>query len=156
MRVECRLFKSFIYKKTLCLYLQYHIPLIMSIKCYLSAVAFVASLCHALPVAPTLPFFVGVNYAGLEFGINQYGYSYSPWIEPGYEQIDHFASQNVNLFRLPFGWNYAQPALHGSLDWSYLDVVDRYVKAILKRNAYVVLDLVSLNVFKNWVGLNFT
>ena len=105
---------------------------------------------YSAPVKNIPRLLKGINLAGFEFGINEFGKinpSGQP-VPPPKSQITHFAAQGVNLFRIPFGWNYMQPKLNGPLDPTYFRKYDEYVKAALQvPNGKVIIDLVSQCVF---------
>lgn len=83
----------------------------------------------------------GVNLAGLEFGMNPDGSLTNPIAEIPLKQIDHFITQNVNIFRIPFAWQRLQSKTMGPLDTGALGVLKNYVKYITASKASVIIDL---------------
>lgn len=83
----------------------------------------------------------GINIAGLEFGMNTEGTLTAPIGIPPMEQIKHFASQNVNTFRIPFAWQRLQPTLNGPLDEQAFGALKQYVDQVTAVNARAIIDL---------------
>ncbi|CAD6564569.1 MAG: hypothetical protein CYPHOPRED_004081 [Cyphobasidiales sp. Tagirdzhanova-0007] len=86
----------------------------------------------------------GINLAGLDFGSDVWAnapstpHSYSV---PPMDQIAHFASQGVNVIRLPFLWQYMEPQGPGSgLDPTYFGLYDSYVQNALSKGVHVIID----------------
>jgi endoglucanase len=63
---------------------------------------------------------------------------------PPVSQFTHFASQGVNVFRVPFKWQTATPTLGGTISSSFLSAYDVTVNAALATGAYVIIDLHSM------------
>jgi len=82
----------------------------------------------------------GVNQAGAEFGESVVpgvlGTNYA-WPNPG--SIDYFVSNKVNVFRIPFLWERAQPTL-GSFNNDYMMALDTVVNHTTKAGAYAIID----------------
>jgi hypothetical protein len=103
-----------------------------------------------LPVIST-SFLSGVNMAGYDFGINTDGSATGTPVTPPTSQFAHFAGQGVNVFRVPFGWQYMQPTLGGAIDSSFFSRYDATVKLALSQSTkpYVILDLHN---YARWNG----
>lgn len=116
-----------------------------------------------LPSPPTKPVSgnaYGVNIAGFDFGCditgtctpNGYypalGVSYFP---DGPGQMQHFAADdNLNIFRLPIGWQYlVNFNLGGPLNQTIFQEYDSLVQACLKTGAYCMIDIHN---YARWQG----
>jgi endoglucanase len=86
--------------------------------------------------------------AGFEFGVDTNG-SASGYAVPPSEQIEHFADQGINVFRLPFGWQYMQPTLGGNFDAEFATAYDGIVRAILATGSQVIIDVHN---YARWNG----
>lgn len=82
----------------------------------------------------------GVNLAGFDFGMTVWGWS-GTYVAPPMAQIQHFAAAGSNVFRLPLGWQYLEPAGRGSGLGGIVNLYDAYVQAALATGAYVILDI---------------
>ncbi|KZW01041.1 glycoside hydrolase family 5 protein [Exidia glandulosa HHB12029] len=91
----------------------------------------------------------GVNNAGFDFGVATDGSFSGSGVAPPTDQFAHFASQGVNLFRIPFAWQLATPSLGGTLDAGFLGRYDPVVNAALATGAYVIVDLHN---YARWNG----
>ncbi|KAL7004787.1 hypothetical protein EMMF5_005702 [Cystobasidiomycetes sp. EMM_F5] len=84
----------------------------------------------------------GVNIAGFEFGTNKSGYvGTNNYTIPSKNQIAHFVAAGSNVFRLPFGWQYMEPAGPGTGLGGVITSYDSYVQTILSAGAFVILDV---------------
>lgn len=103
----------------------------------------VASLLLAAAAAGVSAFgpFGGVNEAGFDFTVYTNGSFTGPGTPPPTAQFQHFASQGVNLFRIPFAWQEATPSVGGNLDQGFLSRYDPIVNAALATGAHVIVDL---------------
>jgi len=107
------------------------------------------------PPADGLPFLGGVNLAGYDFTVTTDG-SFTPCcsgsaVDPPTNQIGHFASQGVNVFRIPFAWQLMTPSVGGTLDNTFFTRYDRTVQAALNAatKPYVILDVHN---YARWNG----
>ncbi|CAD6564570.1 MAG: hypothetical protein CYPHOPRED_004082 [Cyphobasidiales sp. Tagirdzhanova-0007] len=86
----------------------------------------------------------GVNLAGLDFGSDIWATAPAfphDYLAPPMDQIQHFSSQGVNVFRIPFLWEYMEPNGPGTgLDSSFFGMYDSYVQQALSQGAYVIVD----------------
>lgn len=114
----------------------------------------------AAPPASTAgaPFLQGINLAGLDFGVDIWGStpSIKTWIptEAGVEQVPHFTSQGVNIFRVPFAWQYMMSSPGSSeLKADFFARYDKVVQAALKGSTspYVILDLHNYGMWEGKV-----
>jgi endoglucanase len=91
-------------------------------------------------VRPTpLPFMLGVNLCGGEFGEKQlpgvFGKSYT---YPTAKELDYYKSKNLLLIRLPFRWERLQPTLNGPLEAAELARIDAFIAEAAKREMKVI------------------
>ncbi|KAF8161682.1 endoglucanase [Crassisporium funariophilum] len=93
------------------------------------------------PPAGGLPFLGGVNTAGYDFTVYTNGSFSGKGTDPPVSQFTHFASQGVNIFRIP--WQLMTPTLGGTLDATFFARYDKTVQAALNSGSspYVILDL---------------
>ncbi|HDL85080.1 MAG TPA: hypothetical protein ENH11_01905, partial [Candidatus Acetothermia bacterium] len=100
----------------------------------------------------TMPFLVGVNLAGAEFGPDKeqdgprgvFGTEYTYPIAdltPGYESPAYFLAKGMNTFRLPVRWERLQYELGKPLDKDELARLALTVKKLGELDAWVILDL---------------
>ncbi|WVO15134.1 hypothetical protein L204_102778 [Cryptococcus depauperatus] len=123
-----------------------------------SVIALLVMSVVAAPAPPLakrgLPRMGGVNLAGCEFGMDIYGTT-SSFICPDAKQIAHFAKSGVNIFRIPFGWQYLVGSTSDfsskTLDPSYLGTLDTLVQAALGTGSYVMLDLHNYGRWNNQI-----
>jgi endoglucanase len=107
-----------------------------------------ASSSGAAPAATgaALPFLGGVNTAGYDFSVSTDGSFSGTGVSPPTGQYQHFASEGVNVFRIPFAWQLMTPTLGGTIDASFLAKYDATVNAALSASTapYVIIDLHSM------------
>ncbi|KAK7047890.1 Manganese dependent endoglucanase Eg5A [Paramarasmius palmivorus] len=107
-----------------------------------------ASSCQA---ASSLPFLGGVNTAGYDFTVYTNGSFSGIGLSPPVFQFEHFASQGVNVFRVPFAWQLMTPTLGGNIDGNFFSRYDATVQAALSSSSrpWVILDLHN---YARWNG----
>ncbi|CAG7851097.1 Endoglucanase 1; AltName: Full=Carboxymethyl-cellulase 1; Short=CMCase 1; Short=Cellulase 1; AltName: Full=Endo-1,4-beta-glucanase 1; Flags: Precursor [Serendipita indica DSM 11827] len=96
-----------------------------------------------------LPRLKGVNIAGFDFTVRTDGSYTDAYVTPPSFQFNHFASQGVNAFRVPFAWQLMTPTLGGNIDNNFFSIYDRTVQAGLATGAYVIIDLHN---YARWNG----
>ncbi|KAG6860244.1 Manganese dependent endoglucanase Eg5A [Termitomyces sp. Mi166 len=98
-----------------------------------------------------LPFLGGVNMAGYDFTVHTDGSFTGTGVDPPVWQFAHFASQGVNIFRIPFAWQLMTPTVGGTIDSSFFSRYDATVQAALNSatQPYVILDLHN---YARWNG----
>ncbi|KAG6855662.1 Manganese dependent endoglucanase Eg5A, partial [Tephrocybe sp. NHM501043] len=98
-----------------------------------------------------LPFLGGVNIAGYDFTVSTDGSFKGTGVDPPVSQFAHFASQGVNIFRIPFAWQLMTPTVGGTIDSSFFSRYDTTVQAALNSatKPYVILDLHN---YARWNG----
>jgi endoglucanase len=110
----------------------------------------------ATPAPSTLPLlspagtfqYVGVNLSGLEFGTGVYpGVLNVNYVEPTHAEIDYYASQGLNIIRLPFDWERLQPTMDGPLDQNYLSLIKDVVSYAASKGMTVDLDLNNFGLY---------
>jgi hypothetical protein len=103
------------------------------------------------PTSGITKFLGGVNLAGFDFSAYTDGSWNGTGVDPPISQIDHFAKQGVNIFRVPFGWQLATPQLGGQIDSNFLSRYDKVVNAALAASTqpYVIIDLHN---YARWNG----
>jgi endoglucanase len=85
--------------------------------------------------------YTGVNLSGLEFGGATYpGVLNTDYVMPTDAEINYYASEGMNIIRLPFDWERLQPVLNGPLDQSYLSLLDHVVSYAASKGITVDLD----------------
>jgi endoglucanase len=88
--------------------------------------------------------YVGVDLSGLEFGNNVFpGVLNYDYVEPTHAEIDYYASEGMNVIRLPFDWERVQPVMNGPLDQNYLSLMDDVVSYAASKGITVDLALGS-------------
>jgi len=89
--------------------------------------------------------------AGYDFSVATDGSFKNNIVDPPSGQFSHFASQGVNLFRIPFAWQLMTPTLGGSIDQNFLSRYDRTVQTALSSSTqpYVIIDLHN---YARWNG----
>jgi endoglucanase len=87
-------------------------------------------------------FLTGVNIAGAEFnGKTLPGIAGKDYFYPKPGTLDHFASEGMNVIRVPFRWERIQPSLNGELDAAeYRRLADTVHEATAKK-LFVILDV---------------
>jgi endoglucanase len=87
-------------------------------------------------------FLTGVNIAGAEFnGKTLPGVAGKDYFYPKPVTLDHFASEGMNVIRVPFRWERIQPSLNGELDAAeYRRLADTMHEATAKK-LFVILDV---------------
>ncbi|KAK7059150.1 Manganese dependent endoglucanase Eg5A [Paramarasmius palmivorus] len=105
-----------------------------------------ASSCYA---ASSLPFLGGVNTAGYDFSVATNGSFTGNGVDPPVFQFEHFASQGVNVFRVP--WQLMTPTLGGDIDGNFFSRFDATVQAALTSSTspWVILDVHN---YARWNG----
>ena len=98
------------------------------------------------PLAPMSPAgtlqYVGVNLSGLEFGGATYpGVLNTDYVAPTNGEIDYYASEGMNVIRLPFDWERLQPVMNGPLNQTYLGLIDGVVDYAATKGITVDLDV---------------
>jgi endoglucanase len=108
--------------------------------------------------------FAGVNIAGFDFGCGTDGTCNTAKVYPpvknyppdynhpdGAGQMQHFyRDDNMNIFRLPVGWQYlVNNNLGGSLDSTNFGYYDQLVQACLSTGAYCIIDIHN---YARWNG----
>jgi len=97
----------------------------------------------AVPKANALPFLGGVNMAGYDFTVATNGSFTGRGVDPPVSQFQHFASQGVNIFRIPFAWQLMTPTVGGTIDPNFFRRYDATVQTALSTSTqpYVILDV---------------
>ena len=97
---------------------------------------------------------VGVNLSGLEFGGPALpGILNTDYVEPTHAEIDYYASEGMNVIRLPFDWERLQPVQGGPLDKTYLALLDNVVDYAASKGIKVDLDVHNYGVaYGNAIG----
>ncbi|KAJ3209058.1 hypothetical protein HDU82_001485 [Entophlyctis luteolus] len=92
--------------------------------------------------------YLGVDEAGLEFGISPSGVTGTvpgtlgtDYFAPSATAMTNAASKFSNLFRISFAWERVQPTLNGDLNAAYLASIDSAVQTATSLGAVAVLDL---------------
>ena len=95
-------------------------------------------------------FLAGVNVAGAEFnGKTLPGVAGKDYFYPKPETLAHFASEGMNVIRLPFRWERIQPHLNGELDAAaYRRLADTVHQATANK-LYVSLDVHNYAAYEN-------
>lgn len=70
--------------------------------------------------APYGPALKGVDLSGMEFGSVYPGVEGRDWVTPTTQEVDYYTSRGMNVFRIGFVWERAQPVLNGPLTASYV------------------------------------
>ncbi|KAH0578023.1 Manganese dependent endoglucanase Eg5A, partial [Termitomyces sp. 'cryptogamus'] len=98
-----------------------------------------------------LPFLGGVNMAGYDLTVSTDGSFNGTGVDPPVWHFAHFASQGVNIFRIPFAWQLMTPTVGGAIDSSFFSRYDATVQAALNSatRPYVILDLHN---YARWNG----
>jgi endoglucanase len=86
--------------------------------------------------------YAGVNLSGLEFGGPVYpGTLNTDYVVPTNAEINYYASEGMNIIRLPFDWERLQPVLNGPLNQNYLSLIDGVVNYAATKGITVDLDV---------------
>jgi endoglucanase len=95
-------------------------------------------------------FLTGVNVAGAEFNSKTLpGVAGKDYFYPKPETLAHFASEGMNVVRVPFRWERIQPQLNGELDVAeYRRLADTVHQATTKK-LYVMLDVHNYAAYGN-------
>ncbi|TFK39121.1 endoglucanase [Crucibulum laeve] len=98
-----------------------------------------------------LPFLGGVNMAGYDFSVATDGSFNGTGVDPPVAQFSHFASQGVNIFRIPFAWQLMTRTVGGTIDSTFFARYDKTVQTALNSGSspYVILDLHN---YARWNG----
>ncbi|MGY2051393.1 carbohydrate-binding domain-containing protein [Methylobacterium sp. JK268] len=92
------------------------------------------------PTGPGLAL-LGVNLAGADFAAGKLpGILGTDYTYPTTQELDYYASKNLNVIRLPFLWERLQPVEGGPLATSELAQIDAVVSAAASRGLSVILD----------------
>ena len=95
-------------------------------------------------------FLTGVNIAGAEFnGKTLPGVAGKDYFYPKPETIAHFASEGMNVIRLPFRWERIQPQLNGELDEAEYRRLAEAVHQATAKKLYVILDVHNYAAYQN-------
>lgn len=87
-------------------------------------------------------FLTGVNIAGAEFnGKKIPGVPGRDYFYPRPTSFEHFASEGMNVVRLPFRWERIQPALNGELDPAEYRRLADAVHQATARKLFVLIDV---------------
>jgi endoglucanase len=72
-------------------------------------------------------------------------------VSPPVSQYQHFASQGVNIFRIPFAWQLMTPQVGGTISSSFFSTYDSTVQSALRSSTspYVIIDLHN---YARWNG----
>lgn len=92
-----------------------------------------------------------MNTAGYDFSVATDGSFNGTGVSPPVSQFTHFASEGVNIFRIPFAWQLMTPALGGMISSSFFARYDATVQAALSASTspYVIIDLHN---YARWNG----
>lgn len=99
-------------------------------------------VCALWEAAGPIPY-AGVNLAGAEFGqvaprrLGTFGRDYT---YPTAQEVAHFVSRGMNLFRIPFRWERLQPQLNRPFDREESARLQAIVRAATSAGAVAVLD----------------
>jgi endoglucanase len=86
--------------------------------------------------------YAGVNLAGAEFNSSKKpGVLFKDYTYPSESEYTYFASQGMNVIRLPFLWERLQPQANGELDAAQLSLLHTAVQRAKAKNMAVVLDV---------------
>ncbi|ACA15596.1 Cellulase [Methylobacterium sp. 4-46] len=84
---------------------------------------------------------LGVNLAGADFAAGALpGRLGTDYTYPTAQEIDYYASKNLNVIRLPFLWERLQPVQGGPLSAAELAQIDAVVSAATAKGMKVILD----------------
>ncbi|KAG5635067.1 Manganese dependent endoglucanase Eg5A [Sphagnurus paluster] len=110
-----------------------------------------AGITKAAAPSGGLPFLGGVNMAGYDFTVYTDGSFSGKGNDPPTSQFAHFASQGVNIFRIPFAWQLMTPTVGGTIDANFFARYDKTVQTALNSatKPYVILDLHN---YARWNG----
>lgn len=111
----------------------------------------IATAATSATLATAIPFLGGVNTAGYDFTVYTNGSFDGYGTDPPVEQYEHFASQGVNIFRIPFAWQLMTPSVGSSIDEGFFSRYDATVQSALSASTapYVILDLHNYARFNN-------
>ncbi|XP_006454003.1 hypothetical protein AGABI2DRAFT_189329 [Agaricus bisporus var. bisporus H97] len=103
------------------------------------------------PSPGRLPFLGGINMAGYDFTVFTDGSFNGTGQDPPVQQFSHFASQGVNVFRIPFAWQLMTPTVGGTIDSNFFRRYDATVEAAKSSGSdpYIILDLHN---YARWNG----
>lgn len=98
--------------------------------------------------------FAGINIAGFDFGCGTDGTCIVSDVTPASNyagQMNHFYNDdNLNIFRLPVGWQYlVNNQAGGNLDSGNMATYDRQVQACLSTGAHCIIDIHN---YARWNG----
>jgi endoglucanase len=108
----------------------------------LTALALAATLaCASAASAQTTLKYAGVNLAGAEFNSSKKpGTVYKDYTYPSDAEFTYFASQGMNVIRLPFLWERLQPTAGGPLDATQLSLIRTAVTRAKNHGLKIILD----------------
>jgi len=81
-----------------------------------------------------------VNLSGGEYGSSGKGTLNTDYTYPTHGEIDYYASQQLNVIRIPFQWERVQPVQGGPLNLSELSYLDNLVSYAASKGMQVDLD----------------
>lgn len=61
----------------------------------------------------------------------------SQYVAPPTSQIAYFANQGVNIFRIPFGWQYMESSPGAGLNSAFFSQYDAIIQATLKLRTHL-------------------
>ncbi|KAJ3043372.1 hypothetical protein HK097_001752 [Rhizophlyctis rosea] len=105
-------------------------------------------LTHKLPLilaaagaAKAAIIYTGTNEAGLEFGSSEFPGQYNKhFINPDPTTVPFWKEAGLNIYRVGFQWERAQPAQGGALNETYLAYLDQFIDAATGAGQYVMLE----------------
>lgn len=83
---------------------------------------------------------LGVNLSGGEYGPSGTGQLNTDYTYPTHGEIDYYASEGLNVLRIPFQWERVQPVQGGPLNQSELSHLDDLVSYAASKGMKVDLD----------------
>ncbi len=88
---------------------------------------------------------LGVNLSGAEFGNgNKYGYDYA---YPTFKDLSFYASQGIDMVRVPVKWERLQPTLGGALDATELARLKTFLDKAEQAGVQVIVDLHNFGTY---------
>jgi endoglucanase len=109
-----------------------------------------SAMCAPAAEAAGKQFLAGVNIAGAEFNSKTLpGVAGKDYFYPKPATLEHFASEGMNVIRLPFRWERLQPTLYGDLDDAeYRRLADTVHQAAAKK-LFVILDVHNYAAYRS-------
>src|SRR3569833_2376521 len=115
-----------------------------------STLVLCAMSASAESVAMGKRFLTGVNVAGAVFnGKTLPGVAGKDYFYPKPETLVHFASEGMNVIRLPFRWERIQPQLNGELAAAEYRRLAGVVHQATAKKLYVILDVHNYAAYQN-------